>query len=116
MEKNIFELKILRQQFQFYTFCTQTAEKSSFKVAKDLILLYFYSTSNLSGCVSNEVTLLGHNHCPCAKMFMKGTLPSILKGEVSVRLISLSFLVRNKLFQDEQGIFFSFSKQPSPNQ
>ena len=38
----------------------------------------------------------------------QGTLILILEGEVSVRLTSLSLLVRNELFQDKQGIFFHF--------
>ena len=38
------------------------------------------------------------------------------KGEVSVQLTSSYLLVRNRLRQENLGIFFSFSKQPNPNQ
>ena len=38
----------------------------------------------------------------------QGTLTIILKGEVSVRLTSLSLLVWNQLFQENIGIFFHF--------
>ena len=39
---------------------------------------------------------------------MQGTLTFILKGEVSVRLTTLSLLVWNQLFQKKLGFFFHF--------
>ena len=45
----------------------------------------------------------------------QGMLTLILEGEVSVRLTSLYLLVRSQLFQENLRIYFSFSKQPSPN-
>ena len=38
----------------------------------------------------------------------QGMLTLILKGEVLVRLTSLSLLVRNQMFQDKLGFFFHY--------
>ena len=51
-----------------------------------------------------------------SESFKQGMLTLILKGDILVRLTSLSLFVRNQLLQEMLGIFFSFSKQPSPNQ